>query len=201
MHDEYDRGSFRLDPNATSFQMTGFRWRDAPVLLVSLVLSVCLLTGFNFVVHFGLSFLNHDTVLVIFGVSLGYLAGVRVGAARSNTPAQPRGPDTLPESLELSERVKAIADEPERFIEAIKVYREESGYEILPNGKKRYIRATVVDVIISLLFPFWGLLIGGIAAARGERKRGLTMMAIGGIVIAMFFLLGYLMGPPNKQTF
>ena len=127
MHDEYDRGSFRLDPNATSFQMTGFRWRDAPVLLVSLVLSVCLLTGFNFVVHVGLSFLNHDTVLVIFGVSLGYLAGVRVGAARSNTPAQPRGPDTLPESLELSERVKAIADEPERFIEAIKVYREESG--------------------------------------------------------------------------
>ena len=127
MGDEYEREPFRLDPNAKSFQLTGFRWRDAPVLLVSLALSVCLLTGFNFVVGFGLSFLNHDTVLVIFGVTLGYLAGVWVGAARSNTPATRRRSDALPESLELSERVKTIADEPKRFIEAIKVYREETG--------------------------------------------------------------------------
>ena len=83
MNDEYDRGSFRLDPHAKSFQMTGFRWRDAPVLLLSLVLSFCLLTGFNVVIGLGLPFLNHDTVLVIFGVTLGYLAGVWVGARRS----------------------------------------------------------------------------------------------------------------------
>ncbi|MEO8271419.1 MAG: hypothetical protein ABI557_16980 [Aureliella sp.] len=92
--------------------MTGFRWRDAPVLLVSLALSFCLLTGFNVVVGFGLSFLNHEAVLVIFGVTLGYLAGVWVGTRRSNVLAPLREQDNFAESLILSDRVRAIADDP-----------------------------------------------------------------------------------------
>lgn len=142
MDEEYERGSFRLDPHANSFQMTGFRWCDAPMLLVSLVMSVCLLTGVNAVVGFGLSFLNRDTALAIFGVSVGYLVGVWVGARHSNAPGPQQSRDKQPESLDLSARVKAIADDPSRFIEAIKVYREESGAGLAEakNAVEAYVR-------------------------------------------------------------
>ena len=36
MMDEYDRESSRLDRQSKSFQMSGFRRRDAPVLFQSL---------------------------------------------------------------------------------------------------------------------------------------------------------------------
>ena len=84
-------------------------------------------SGVNIVVGLGLSFVNQDTVLVIFGVTLGYLAGVWVGAKRSFASASLRGESCTKELVELSDRVRAIADEPERFIEAIKAYQEESG--------------------------------------------------------------------------
>ena len=66
---------------------------------------------------------------------------------------------------------------------------EETGYEILANGKKRYLKATVGDIAFCILLPFWGLLIGGIALARGEAKRGLTMMLLGvGLLIAIILI-------------
>jgi hypothetical protein len=66
---------------------------------------------------------------------------------------------------------------------------EETGYEILPNGKKRYLRATVGDIAFCILLPFWGLLIGGIALARGEARRGLTMMLLGvGLLIVILLI-------------
>jgi peptidoglycan/LPS O-acetylase OafA/YrhL len=64
-----------------------------------------------------------------------------------------------------------------------------SAYEILPNGKKRYLRATAVDIIFSILLPFWGFLIGAIALARGEQKRGLTMVLIGIAGLALYAVL------------
>jgi hypothetical protein len=125
--DNYDRGSFQLDPKAKSFRMTGFRWYDAPVLLLSLVIAVCWQTGVNAFFSSGSSFLHQDTAPVIFGLTLGYLLGVCIGTFRSKASAHPQASDTWPQTLELSARVKAIADQPERFIEAIKVCREETG--------------------------------------------------------------------------
>jgi hypothetical protein len=121
--DEYDRASFQLDPKAKSFQMTGFRWSHAPSLLASL--------AFYFlgpaVIAFGLSFLNNGASLIILSLALSYLAVRWFGKWRSDVPGQLPPRDTLSESFLLSERVKAIADDPDRVIEAIKAYREESG--------------------------------------------------------------------------
>ena len=66
---------------------------------------------------------------------------------------------------------------------------EETGYEILPNGKKRYLKATVGDIVFCIILPFWGLLIGGIALARGEAKRGLTMMPLGAALLMVIVLV------------
>jgi len=128
--DEYDRGSFRLDPQAKSFQMTGFRWRDAPVLLVSLVLSFVLLSGVNLAMGFGLAFLNRDVVLIAFGATLGYFIGVVIGARRITGNALLHREIPLPQVVLLSDRVKAIANQPNRLIEAVKLYQEESGADL-----------------------------------------------------------------------
>lgn len=58
-------------------------------------------------------------------------------------------------------------------------------YKILPDGKKHYTRATTVDIVISALIPFWGIVIGAIAASRGEVQRGKTMMIVGGICLLL----------------
>ena len=60
-------------------------------------------------------------------------------------------------------------------------------YEILLNGKKRYLKATTGDIVLSVLLPFWGLVIGGVATAKGEHRRGRTMMLIGvaGLIVAI----------------
>ena len=52
--DEYDRGSFQLDPKAKSFRMKGFRWSHAPWLFASLALWLFGRAAIAFV----LSFLN-----------------------------------------------------------------------------------------------------------------------------------------------
>jgi hypothetical protein len=63
-------------------------------------------------------------------------------------------------------------------------------YVVLPNGEKRYLRATNGDIALSILLPLWGVVVGGIAASRCEKARGLTMMSIGaaGLVALMIFL-------------
>jgi hypothetical protein len=120
--DEYDKGSFKLDPEARSFRLTGYRWRDFPALLIALVLAICLATGFNLVVFSGLSFLSADMQRVasglILGLCLGYLLGVRIGGQRTQA-----GERTLPP---LSDRVQQLALEPDGFIAAIKACREET---------------------------------------------------------------------------
>ena len=103
--------------------MTGFRWRDAPAWLLLLVLFL----GFPVVIGFGMSFLNREAQLVIGGMCFGYMAREWIETLCSTAPAKRPSPDASSESPELSERVKAIADDPDRFIEAIKAYREESG--------------------------------------------------------------------------
>lgn len=140
--EEYDRGSFQLDPKAKSFQMTGFRWRDAPAWLLWLVLGFGFQVVVSVVIGYGMSFLSREASLVITGMCLGYIARGWIEAWGSTSPAKRPSPDASSKSPELSERVKAIADDPDRFIEAIKAYREESGAGLADakNAVEAYVR-------------------------------------------------------------
>lgn len=127
MIDDIDKESFRLDPQARSFRLTGFRWRDAPVALIFLALSFVLLTGFSFLVERGLSFLGRDTALFVCGVSLGFLIGVWVGESRATARNRPHGTVDRANPPPLSDRINEVASDPSRKIEAIKAYRDETG--------------------------------------------------------------------------
>lgn len=64
----------------------------------------------------------------------------------------------------------------------------ENIYEILPNGKKRYLKATWFDIVVSAVVPIWGLVVGVFALTKGEKRRGLTMIAAcvaGGVLVAL----------------
>ena len=127
MMEDFDQESFRLDPGANSFQLKGFRWRDAPIFIVCMVLTISILTGFNFVAAVGLSFLGANAALFICGISLGFLAGVWVGEARATAHGSASARVDRANLPPLSDHVKEIASVPSRKIEAIKAYREESG--------------------------------------------------------------------------
>lgn len=49
-------------------------------------------------------------------------------------------------------------------------------------------KATWVDIALSLILPFWGLVVGCIALFKGENKRGVTMIAISGVLLAAWCL-------------
>lgn len=123
MTGDYDKGSFRLDPEAQPFRMTGLRWRDLPAFLLGLILVICLVTGYNIMGALGLSFLSPAIQRVAWGLVLGlcfgYLAGVSVGARRGETDVLQLPP--------LSDGVKQLAREPDGLIPAIKACREETG--------------------------------------------------------------------------
>jgi flagellar biosynthesis protein FliQ len=79
MNEDNDKNAFRLDTQAKSFQLTGFRWRQTPGLLLGLVLTIALLTAVNFVADRSLSFLDRETKLLVSGTLMGFGAGVWVG--------------------------------------------------------------------------------------------------------------------------
>ncbi len=63
-------------------------------------------------------------------------------------------------------------------------------FKILPSGRKRYLNVTAVDIIVSLLLPFWGIVIGFLAVIfKGEKKRGMIMMLI---AYAVMFVVVFL---------
>jgi hypothetical protein len=62
-------------------------------------------------------------------------------------------------------------------------------YELLPSGKKRYLKATWIDIVVSALIPLWGLVGGIYALFKEEKKRGLTMITIGIAVGALSVFL------------
>lgn len=53
----------------------------------------------------------------------------------------------------------------------------------------KHEKATVGDIILSVIIPGWGILIGLIALCKKEQKRGLTMIGIGGAVIVVLAIL------------
>lgn len=57
-----------------------------------------------------------------------------------------------------------------------------------PNSKKLQ-QATWVDILLSLILPFWGIIVGLIALIKGEFKRGLTMIIISIIIVVAFVMI------------
>jgi hypothetical protein len=47
-------------------------------------------------------------------------------------------------------------------------------------------KATTGDIVLSIVIPGWGVLVGLIALAKREFKRGLTMLAISSVIIALY---------------
>jgi hypothetical protein len=115
MTDNEDK-SFRLDPAAKSFRPSDFGVRDLPLILVTI--------GLVTLIAFGLSFL---TALISpeFRIFIGGLAaGLMLSSGVAHWRVKPR--KQVP-PRPLSEKVKSLARDPNRKIEAIKVYREETG--------------------------------------------------------------------------
>ncbi len=79
MNYDDDKDTFRLNTQAKSFQLTGFRWRQTPGLLLGLVLTMALLTAVNFFADRVLSFLDRESRLLVCGTLMGFGAGVWVG--------------------------------------------------------------------------------------------------------------------------
>jgi len=117
LFEKVNEGSFFYDPNAKSFQLTGFQWRDAPALIIGLMMSFLLLTGMN-LAWAGLQVaLPAEAVWLLLGVSIGYLLGIWVGrrpAAVVECPQPQRlGQEDNPGAAftDLSDSVKAMADD------------------------------------------------------------------------------------------
>ena len=87
----------------------------------------------------------------------------------------------------------ARAELQRRGIQPIEIAPQEvanKDYEILPNGRKRLLRATFLDIIISIILPGWGFIIGAFALLiKREKKRGATMMAIGVGVLVLIIAM------------
>ena len=52
-------------------------------------------------------------------------------------------------------------------------------YELTPSGRKRFLKATIFDMVISAVLPLWGVIVGLIALSKGEKNRAVTMFTIG----------------------
>ena len=55
--------------------------------------------------------------------------------------------------------------------------------------REKLEKATTGDIILSVLIPFWGFIIGLMALVKGEGKRGATMIGIGIGVFAVWILV------------
>jgi len=54
--------------------------------------------------------------------------------------------------------------------------------------RQRFERATAGDVVLSVVLPGWGILVGLTALCKGERKRAVTIIVIGACVLAVVAL-------------
>jgi hypothetical protein len=55
----------------------------------------------------------------------------------------------------------------------------------VPAKKAKLQKATLGDIILSMILPTWGVIVGVIALIKGERKRAATMIALGGVIAAI----------------
>ena len=69
--------------------------------------------------------------------------------------------------------------------------REDDKYQVLPNGKKVLKNATPIDIILSVIVPVFGLIIGIYALIKGEKKRGFTLLGIFSLLVMIKLIIIY----------
>ena len=59
-----------------------------------------------------------------------------------------------------------------------------------PSPKKapKLAKATVADIVLCVVIPGWGILVGLIALAKREWKRAATMIGISALLLAVFVM-------------
>lgn len=57
-----------------------------------------------------------------------------------------------------------------------------------PKKAPKLTKATVADIVLCLIIPGWGILVGLIALAKREWKRAGTMILISVILLAVFWI-------------
>lgn len=134
LFEKVNEGSFFHDPNAKSFRLTGFQWRDAPALIIGLTMSFLLLTGMN-LLWMGLQVaLPAEALWLLLGGSIGYFLAVwirRPALVVASSQPQRAGREYNPASqlIGLSDSVKAMVDAG-RKLEAVKLHMEQNGLGI-----------------------------------------------------------------------
>jgi len=75
-----------------------------------------------------------------------------------------------------------------RVVEVAPQIPPNTTYVVTSSGRKRFLKATTFDIILSIFLPGWGVIVGLIGLCKGEGKRGATMIAIGtcSLLIAIF---------------
>lgn len=69
--------------------------------------------------------------------------------------------------------------------------QENDKYQVLPNGKKILKNASLIDIILSIIIPIFGLIIGIYALIKGEKKRGFTLLGIFALYCVIRFIVIY----------
>jgi|GEM_PF-5794196 PTS system, mannose/fructose/sorbose family, IID component len=69
--------------------------------------------------------------------------------------------------------------------------QENDKYQVLPNGKKILKNASLIDIILSIIIPIFGLIIGIYALIKGEKKRGFTLLGIFALCCVIQFIVIY----------
>jgi hypothetical protein len=110
--------SLQSDHGVTSFRPSDFGVRDLPYILVALAA----LTGLGLAIDWVANLLSHDLRLFLGGLAAGWLLSACLTAWRDR-----RRRTSRPPGAPLSERVKELARGPDHKLEAIRVYREETG--------------------------------------------------------------------------
>ena len=92
----------------------------------------------------------------------------------------------------LTERKVTIPEQPAPFVEPKPPERTVT-YSI--GGRKIHAgkfheKATGLDIFISIILPGWGIIVGLIALCKREKKRAITMIVIGGMVLFLWVASG-----------
>jgi len=126
--DSVNDRSFQLDNRVKSFRLyPPIRWKDLPLNFLLLVLVLLLLTGFNFAASKLLGFLNREVLLVLIGLCVGFQLAIWILRYRNHFRSRHVQESKQAGARLVSDRVQAVAADPSRKIEAIRLFQEESG--------------------------------------------------------------------------
>src|SRR5579862_4806553 len=107
-----------------------------------------------------------------------------------------RPSDWSPEALEAAKlelqkrNIRVVQVTPEALPLPANVAFQNADYVLTTDGRKHFLKATTGDIILSIILPGWGVLIGLGALFRGEKKRAVTMVAIGACILFLVVISG-----------